>query len=200
MDERESHVTLRRVFLDLAKHPAKMLLWHWNWKSALMSALIRGSLFFGINSTVAFEAAVNAFLTEAIFRVATAGFYGALTQAFRRVEPEWRGTLAAMILLPLVSHTGELAVHWVRGTPKLVESVLTSVVFTMCSTAFNLFAMRRGAFIVGEGSASLASDLRRFPLLFVGFIGLLGQGSRALSRSLAARLGRPARRLVASRP
>ena len=41
-------------------------------------------------------------LTEFCYRAITAGFYGALTQAFRKVEPLWQGTLAALavILMP----------------------------------------------------------------------------------------------------
>jgi hypothetical protein len=41
---------------------------------------------------------------------------------------------------------------------------------TMVTTSFNLFAMRRGALIVGEGAHSLLADLRRLPRLIVAFV------------------------------
>jgi hypothetical protein len=73
-----------------------------------------------------------------------------MTQAFRRVEPARAGTLAAMILLPLVAHSLELLVHWWRGTAILDVSIAVSVVFTAVSSTFNLFAMRPGVLIIGQ--------------------------------------------------
>ena len=47
------------------------------------------------------------------------------------------------------------------------------VLFTIISTLFNLFAMRRGVLIVGEGRGSLLSDLRQLPRLIVLFLASL---------------------------
>ena len=105
--------------------------------------------FFGANRAAGLDAAVAAMITEFCFRISTAGFYGAVTQAFRRVEPPHAGTIAAMVVLPLLTHSLEFVVHWWRGTPELGLSILASVMFTAVSTSFNLFAMRRGAFVVG---------------------------------------------------
>jgi hypothetical protein len=99
----------------------------------------------------------------------TSGFYGSLTQAFRNAEPAWTGVVAVMVLLPLVSHSLEFAIHFVRGTPHLRASIISSAVFTMFSTAFNWFAMRRGALVVGQGESSLAGDLARVPALLWEF-------------------------------
>mgnify|MGYP003351132788 CR=1 FL=1 len=104
------------------------------------------------------------------FRFATAGLYGALTQAFRHVEPARTATITVMILLPLTGHSLEWLVHWLRGTPHLATSITASMAFTALSTAFNLFAMRRGAFIVGEGSRPLLQDLARTPALLAAFV------------------------------
>ena len=89
-------------------------------------------------------------ITEFLFRFATSGFYGALTQAFRRVEPARTGMIAAMVILPLLAHTLEFIVHWWRGTANLGLSITVSLCFTAVSTSFNLFAMRRGVLIVGD--------------------------------------------------
>jgi hypothetical protein len=78
-----------------------------------------------------------------------------------------------MVLLPLANHSLEFFVHWMRGTPKLVPSIVASVIFTALSTLFNLYAMRRGALIVGSGRKSLGEDLLRMPGLLVGFVTLV---------------------------
>lgn len=107
---------------------------------------------------------------EFAYRAVFAGFYGSLTQAFRRAEPAWKASLAAMILLPAISHALEFLVHFLRGTPNLSVSMGSSILFTAISTAFNLYAMRRGALIVGEGSRSVIADLRQTPRLIFGFV------------------------------
>ena len=141
----------------------------WNWKSAVLSSLLRSSLFFAANIGAGLPAARSAFLTELIFRAITAGFYGALTQAFRDVRPVWSGTLAGMIVLPVTTHVLEFIVHYARGTERLSESIALSAGFTALSTGFNLYAMRHGALTVGEGSQSLGRDLRAVPALLTGF-------------------------------
>ena len=151
-------------------HPWDALVRRWNYKSAILSASVRASLFFATNSTAGMDAAVAAMATEFCFRISTAGFYGAVTQAFRRVEPAHRGTLAAMIVLPLLAHSLELLVHWSRGTPALGLSMAVSVAFTALSTSFNLFAMRHGVFVVGAGKQSLPSDLLSLPRMVAQFV------------------------------
>lgn len=158
------------VLLALVRHPIDQLVRRWNWKSAVLSAASRAALFFGANLSAGVDAALAAMLTELAFRGPTAGFYGALTQALSRATPHWAGTLAAMVLLPVAGHTLELLVHWLRGTENLGTSIVASVLFTLFSTLFNLFAMRRGALIVGDGRASLWQDLRRMPRLVGAFI------------------------------
>jgi hypothetical protein len=162
-------LTAGAVVLLLMRHPWRFVLSRWNYKSAVMSSAFRAQVFFVANLASGPEAALGAMLTEYLFRFATAGVYGAVTQAFRHVRPEHTATLAVMVLLPAVGHSLELAVHWLRGTPQLAASIGASVAFTVVSTAFNLFAMRRGALIVGEGSHSLWHDLARMPALLAAF-------------------------------
>ena len=49
--------------------------------------------------------------------------YGAIARAFRDAEPEWKAGIAVMVLLPLASHSIELGVHLLRGTPHLGSSL-----------------------------------------------------------------------------
>ncbi len=162
--------TVRAVLQSLLRHPFQLLVVRWNWKSALLSSVIRALIFFVVNISVGLDAALAAMNTEFLYRACTAGFYAALTQSFRHVKPEWPATLTAMVLLPLISHSLELLIHWWRGTPKLAASILASACFTAVSTAYNLFAMRQGALIVGQDARTLREDLRRTPGIIGKFI------------------------------
>ena len=103
------------------------------------------------------------------YRAVAAGFYGSLTQYFAQLHAERRATWAATLIVPGVAHLVELGVHAWAGTPVLGWSVAGSIAFSMMSTRFNLFAMRRGALTVGHGSASWWQDLRAMPAMVAAF-------------------------------
>ena len=173
--------TVGAVLKGLIRHPARNLIPRWNWKSALLSSLFRAAIFFFTNLVAGWHAAVGALLAELALRAATSGFYGAITELFSEARPMWAAMIAAMVVLPLVNHSLEFLVHWLRGTPKLGLSITASVIFTACSTAFNVYAMRNGVLTIGSRSKSLREDFRRI-------LPLLGQfilaGPRAIFRYL----------------
>lgn len=183
--------TVGAVLVSLFRHPVDHFIRRWNWKSALLSSLLRGAIFFCTNLLAGWHAALGAMLAEFVFRTATSGFYGSLTQAFRKAKPRWAATAATMVLLPMVSHSLEFMVHWLRGTPKLGLSIASSMIFTAVSTAFNLYAMRKGALIVGDGHRPLAHDLKVMPGLILSFlIGVpraIFRGLRRMFRSISRR-------------
>jgi hypothetical protein len=158
------------ALLALVRDPVGVLVRKWNWKCALLSALTRSWIFFFANLAAGWRAAVGALLAELVFRGITSGFYGALTQNFREVEPPWLGAVAVMILLPLSSHSMELMVHWLRHTPRLFTSIVSSVCFTVISTLFNWYAMKKGAMVVGEDGKSLGRDIRALPRIIACFV------------------------------
>src|ERR1700690_2283865 len=162
--------TVGEVFIDLVCNPLEHLIRRWNWKSALLSSLLRATIFFCTNLISGWHAALGAMLAELILRATTSGFYGAITESFSEARPAWAATAAAMVALPCVAHSLEFLVHWLRGTPKLGLSIGTSMVFTAFSTAFNLYAMRRGVLITNGNSRSLLHDLSQVPSLLVSFI------------------------------
>lgn len=161
------------VFRWIARDPWDALGRRWNYKSAIFSALTRASIFFTVNLSAGWRAATGAMLAELAFRLTTAGFYGALTQAFRQAEPRALATACAMILLPAVAHSLEFGVHFLRGTPALAASIAASLAMTAISTSFNLFAMRHGALIVGDGQRSVIHDLAAMPRLVILFVAAL---------------------------
>jgi len=162
--------SVSQVLQALVRHPVETIARRWNWKSAVLSSIIRGLIFFVANLPAGRHAALAALLTELTFRGVASGFYGALAEAFRCAEPVWAASLVAMLLLPLAGHSAEFAVHHLRGTMKLTTSIIASVCFTAISTLFNLYAMRRGALITGEGQQTLRSDMKRMPRLVAGFV------------------------------
>jgi hypothetical protein len=162
--------TVPLVLQSLLQRPGDLLLRQWNWKSALLSSCLRSQIFLAANWRAGWDEALGAMMAEFLLRGATAGFYGALTQSFRAVEPAWQGVVTILLLLPVTAHGLELLVHWLRGTPNLGTSIAGSVCFTALSASFNWFAMRQGAFMVGRDAASLAADIRRLPELLGGFV------------------------------
>lgn len=131
---------------------------------------MRGGIFFTATSSAGLNAALGAMYTEFAYRSITAGFYGAVTQNFRKAEPRWQANLAAGAGVSIVSHALELAIHTLRGTPNLRANILASVCFTVISTLFNLHAMRQGVLVVGENGASIASDFRSLPRTILTFL------------------------------
>jgi hypothetical protein len=162
--------TVRSVFLDLARDPVSHLVRRWNWKSATLSAAIRGSIFLLANLPAGPAAALRAMLVEVLFVATTNGVYAALTQAFSQVNPFWAASLTVMLLVPALAHSVELLFHWMAGTPQLQQSIVTSFAVSAVSALFNVFAMRRGVLIVGRSSRSFADDLRQLPAVFVDFL------------------------------
>lgn len=166
-------MTLKEALYSLATRPVDLLVRRWNWKAAFFSSLIRGIIFFVANLRSGWHAAIGAMLAEWTYRALTSGFYGAMTQTLGETEPEWQGALAAMVLLPLSSHSLEFLVHWLRHTPHLKASIISSMIFTVFSTLFNFYAMRRGTMVVGKNCRTLGQDMREMPRVIGGFLAVI---------------------------
>ena len=163
-------MTIGTALLDFVTRPLELLVRRWNWKAALTSSVVRGVIFFAANLASGWRAALGALAAEFMYRGLASGFYGAMTQHLSQAEPEWQAAICVMILLPLSSHSLEFLVHWLRHTPHLKASIISSVSFTVVSTLFNFYAMRRGALVVGENAVSIAADLMAMPSMIAGFL------------------------------
>lgn len=163
-------MTVFEVVKHLCRNPRELLIEKWNWKSALLSSVLRALIFLVTNLSAGWRAATGAMFAEFVYRAMSAGFYGSITQAFREAEPEWAAGTAAALVVPILSHSIEFTIHWLRGTPKILTSMIVSVCFTTVSTLFNFYAMRRGALITGEDAATLRADLQRIPELVGSFL------------------------------
>ena len=174
-------MTVSDVLRGLRDRPFDYLCRRWNWKSAVFSPGIRAAIFLFANLKAGRHAAEAAMLTELSYRVTASGFYGALTQSFREAEPAWAASLTVLFLIPVIQHAIELTIHLLRGTPELLPSIIGSMVLTVISTLFNLYAMRRGVLIVGECAGTVWSDMRAIPATVAGFVAL---GAVALYRGV----------------
>lgn len=165
-----NRLTIGDALRQISADPVEYLIYRWNWKSAVTSAMLRGIIFFTTNLSSGLRAATLALLSDMAFRMAISGFYGSLTQAFRRCEPAWAATLFVMFVLPASSHAIEFLVHSLRGTPQLGRSIKVSIAFTIIATLFNYYAMRRGVLVVGEGYRPFSQDLKDMPRIIGGFV------------------------------
>lgn len=162
--------SLRAVLLDLVRHPRRELVSAWNYKTAVASAVLRGSLFFAMTISAGLDATLGAFGAEFVWRFVIAGFYGALAQAFGRVDPP-RGGAAGRVGGPAGQRPpARVRGARSRGRRSLGWSLAASVALTMVSTAFAVFATRQGVLLVGvPGRRPFLDDLVRMPALMRAF-------------------------------
>lgn len=166
----EGPCSIKDCLSGLFRNSSETLIKRWNWKASLFSSVCRGALFFAVNAGAGINTALGAMYAEFAYRSVTAGFYGAITQQFRRAHPRWIAAWLVGLGMPVVSHIIEFAVHWLRGTPHLRSSVIASVCFTGFSTLFNLHAMREGVLLAGAESCSLWEDLQALPRVVISFL------------------------------
>jgi hypothetical protein len=163
---------LSSVIFELFAHPQRILIL-WNWKSALLSIVLRGPIFLIAAIRQGSEAAAAALLTESVFCAISAGFYGAIVQTLRDAEPQWLTGVFLTLVVPAAFQGLEYGLHRFRGTPHLRLVEFASIVVSAVSALFNWYAMRQGTFLVGEEGRSLGGDLRRLPRLLFDFVVLL---------------------------
>ena len=180
-------ISIGDVFRSLRQHPGQIVM-RWNWKAALLGAILRASFYVTIYqvSKESWIVTLTAMLVELSFRFVTSGISGSLVQSFRRAAPSWLATLIVTVSLPVFSHIVEFVSHYAQE--KYFDSIFAasvnnarqraftfSVLMSVLSAMFNLFMMQRGVLLVGAGSdtKSFWSDLKSIPPLVIEFIAFL---------------------------
>lgn len=166
---------LSEITAYLLRHPVKAMILRWNWKAASLSALLRASIYLGAYVRHSVAEAVGVTIALSVFRFIFGGVNGAIIQSYRRVQPAWHAVLTVPLLLAALSHLMEFVVltgyDAVFGSIPKKNAILISIVVSIISAIFNLFAMRRGALIVrDESMQSFWRDLIRMPWLIFEFI------------------------------
>jgi hypothetical protein len=176
--------TVGKVISNLCLRPRQYIFQRWNWKAALLSAIVRASIFFFANLTAGQSAAVAAMIREFLFRSIASGFYGGMTESFRNAKPRWAATLVVLVTMPFLNHSAEFLLHWLLGTPNLKTSMIASVGFTILSTGFNLYAMRREVLTTRQNCRGLGEDLKMIPGLLISFSVAIIKGALAVPANL----------------
>ncbi len=183
----DEDISVFDVFSNLVQHPAQILT-RWNWKAALLGALLRASFYFTVYkaSKESWLVTLTAMLVEFGFRFFSSGISGSLVQSFRRATPVWLATAIVSITLPLFSHTIEFFTHFAQEkyfanvfaaaeNNARQKAFAVSVLFSVLSALFNIFIMRHGVLLVGAGeeTKSFLNDLKSIPMLIVEFMTFL---------------------------
>jgi hypothetical protein len=162
--------TVGEALLQLARNPFYCFVQHWNWKSALFATINRGTIFFVANMRRGRAEISIAVLVEIIFSCAAAGIYAAFTQAMRFAQPGWLAACILALVIPSALYGVDYLAHVYTGMHNVRPAVTFVTGLSVLSTLFNLFMMRRGAMVVGEGSQPLWRDLIRMPGLLAQFL------------------------------
>lgn len=142
----------------------------WNWKSAVLSIILRVPVFAIAAARHGIEAIALAALTEAMVCGFNAGCYAAVVQVLRNRKPVWLTAIIIGVGLPALGQIIEYGVHSWRGTPHTSIAVIVSTVLAGLSSLFNWYAMKRGTLLMGEEGGSFLNDLRRIPVLLFSFL------------------------------
>ena len=183
----DKEIAVADVFRNLGRHPLQLIT-RWNWKSALLAAIVRSSFYFTVYqaSRQSLIVTLTAVGIELAFRFLTTGVAGAVVQSFRRATPEWAATVVISISLPTITHLIEFFTHYVQEKyyadifPASTNSArqktfAISVLFSVVSAMFNLYLMRRGVLLVGAGeeTQTLRNDFKKIPFMISEFIKIL---------------------------
>jgi hypothetical protein len=159
-------VTVWEVLGAIARHPLRFVLSRWNWKAGMVSAVMRGTLFFLTALGGGLAIATRALVVDAAFRVPLSGVCAAVIQEVRWAQPTWGALAVAFVGIPVTAHSVEFAVHRLARTPWLWRGIGASVALSIVSSAVELLLMRHQILLVGPEGAPLGTDLRRLLHIF----------------------------------
>lgn len=141
----------------------------WNWKSALLSVMLRVPIFAIATMRRGPEVIVGAILTETAVCAINAGWYAAIVQILRNRKPVWLVATVISVIVPLSGQVIEYTIHTWHQTPHRVAAVIASTGLGAIASLFNWYAMKHGQMLVGGERSSFSSDLRSMPVLLFRF-------------------------------
>ena len=144
----------------------------WNWKSAILSAMIRSIVYLIATMKHGWHSELYAIASEMLYVALTAGLYSAMQQGVLDIQPRWFSNFLIVLGVPASSQAVEYFVHTIAGTPNLKAATISILSFGLISATFHLHIMRRGAMLVGKKSRPFSEDLKRMPVLVGSFIAI----------------------------
>ncbi len=157
------------VLRSILHHPLRMIAL-WNVKTAVLSAAFRGIIFLVAVSRSHHFGRSEAVFIEVFYGAVTGGVFGTLAQSLRSAQPAWIAESLLFLVVPVLFQGLELAAHTVFGTTYFRSGLFASAAVTGLSALFNLFAMRRGALLMGGESNPFSKDLCDLPRLALQFL------------------------------
>ena len=186
--QQQSPSEVRAALSDLFFHPAQTFYYSWNWKAALLSAMLRAPLFLVATLRQGPEAVSIAVFAEAVYSAAISGCYGAVVQKLRRARPRWASGLLILVILPALLLWFDYLLHRSTGMANLKGGMVAAASLSLLSSLFNWYLMSRDSLIVGIEGRSFTSDLKRMPRLLTDFLLWVPRhGYRLLRRDLVRR-------------
>jgi hypothetical protein len=176
------------VLSDLVRHPAQTFYHSWNWKAALLSAMLRAPLFLVATLRQGVEAVSIAVVAEAVYSAAISGCYGAAVQKLRRAHPLWASGVLILVIFPGLLLWFDYLVHLYTGMSNLKGGMLAAGSLSVLSSLFNWYLMSRDSLLVGKEGRSFASDLKRMPRMVVDFLCWVPRHCYRLLRSSSVHL------------
>lgn len=138
---------------------------HWNWKVALMTAVLRGLACVAALRHMEVHARNHFGAVEAAFVLVTCGAFSALQQQSLSIRSELMAWFSCVVVVPLTSLSCDAGLHfWLDGRQTRQLGV-PALIFTVLSATFHWHMIRNGALLVGEEAHSLSTDLKRIPRL-----------------------------------
>lgn len=163
--------TISDVVKYCFRHPWEIFVLRWHWKAALLSGIMRGSIYFFTHITLGWRAALSAFSLEFLFRTINAGITSSVGQVLRLARPKSLVNLIVMVMFPIYGHIVEYTLHTINGDQNVNRSIVITMTFSAVSALFNLFVMRRGAMLVKDKDQQpLLHDLKKMPLIMIEFV------------------------------
>jgi hypothetical protein len=169
-DQERSSADVGTVLAIVLRHPVRMLGLRWNFKTATLSALCRGAVFLAAVCRSHHAGRVEAVLLEALYFAVASGIFGALAQSLRSARPAWITEILLFLVVPVLLQSLEFAVHMLFGTATFRAGLFASAALTALSAAFNLYAMRRGALLIGREGKTFGNDICSLPGLALKFL------------------------------
>jgi hypothetical protein len=173
---------------DLVLHPAQTFYHSWNWKAALLSAMLRAPLFLVATLRQGLEAVSIAVFAEALYSAAISGCYGAVVQKLRRAHPLWASGVLILVILPGLLLWFDYLLHLYTGMSNLKGGMLAAASLSVLSSLFNWYLMSRDSLLVGKEGRSFASDLKRMPRMLTDFLCWVPRHCYRLLRSSSVHL------------
>ena len=143
---------------------------HWNWKAALIAAVIRAMACVAALWHSPLHAREHFGAVEAAYVLLTAGIFSAWQQQALEVKPRRLSWFIVVLVVPLGSLAGDSALHlWLdQGNTRALG--IGALMVTLISAMFHWHVMQNGAMLVGENSRSLVDDLKQIPRLIATFV------------------------------